>query len=131
MSSSSTSSPPQVARLDDVRFGPELLNFLTHALGFFLSLAAANLLIPVAWHCGDAWIATGCAIYAVTLVAVYAASTLSHSFQRPRLRHFFRTVDQVCIFFLIAGSYMPWGLAYFRNFWGIATLTLVWILAFL
>ncbi|HEY1783975.1 MAG TPA: hemolysin III family protein, partial [Pirellulales bacterium] len=53
----------------------------------------------------------------------------SHSFRRPRLRHFFRTVDQVCIFFLIAGTYTPWGLTYYSAGWGRAILIAMWTLA--
>ena len=72
----------------------------------------------------------GCLVYVISLVAVYAASTLSHSFRRPRLRHFFRTVDQVCIFFLIAGTYTPWGLAFYSEGWGWTLLVAMWALAF-
>ena len=59
----------------------------------------------------------GVSVYGATLVALYAASTLSHSFERPRVRHFFRTLDQVCIFLLIAGTFTPISLTYLREGW--------------
>ena len=57
------------------------------------------------------------------------AQTLSHSFRRPRLRHFLRTLDQVCIFFLIAGTYTPWGLTFYGDGWGTMLLGTMWALA--
>jgi hemolysin III len=120
---------PEVIDLGKVRPLGEGLNFLTHALGLLLSLIGAVVLMRAVSATGDRWQVGGCAIYAATLVAVYAASTLSHAFYRPSLRHFFRTLDQVCIFLLIAGSYTPWGLTYFRNSWGTALMLTIWSLA--
>jgi hemolysin III len=123
--------PPESELLDLGDFRPvgEGLNFLTHALGFLLSLAAANLMMRAVWNRPDRTIVVGCGVYAATLVAVYAASMLSHAFHRPPLRHFFRTLDQVFIFFLIAGSFTPWGLAYYRSGWGAVLLSAIWLLA--
>ena len=115
--------------LGDVRPVGEELNFLTHLLGLLLSLVAAASLLRGVWSCQDPPLIAGCAIYAAALVAVYAASTLSHAFYRPRLRHFFRTLDQVCIFFLIAGSFTPWQIMYYRSGWGTALLAAMWTLA--
>jgi hemolysin III len=117
--------------LDLGEFRPvgEGLNFLTHALGLLLSLAAAGELMRAVWDSPDRPLVVGCAAYGGSLIVVYAASTLSHAFHRPRLRHLFRTLDQVCIFFLIAGSYTPWGLAYFREPLGLALLATIWALA--
>src|SRR5262245_56378942 len=61
----------------------ELANSITHGLGLVLSLTAAAVLIPSAWR-GDMWQFVACAIYAATMIAVYAASTASHLVQRPR-----------------------------------------------
>ncbi len=47
----------------------------------------------------------------------------------PALRHFFRTVDQVCIFLLIAGTFTPLALTYFRGGWWWALFLSVWALA--
>jgi hemolysin III len=126
-----TAHTPAAELLDPGDFRPvgEGLNFLTHALGLLLSLAAAALLMRAVWGCGDRALVIGCAVYATTLVAVYGASTLSHAFHRPRLRHFFRTLDQTCIFLLIAGSYTPWGLTYYRDGWGSVLLGAIWALA--
>ncbi len=127
MNSSPTTS--EFLDLGDFRPVGEGLNFLTHALGLLLSLAAAVVLMRAVWNCGDRPLIIGCGVYAASLVAVYGASTLSHAFHRPRLRHLFRTLDQVCIFFLIAGSFTPWALTYYREGWGAVLLSALWVLA--
>ncbi|HEX4142599.1 MAG TPA: hemolysin III family protein [Pirellulales bacterium] len=108
----------------------ELLNLLTHGLGLMLSLVAFDRMVAALAHAQNRRCVAGCIVYVVSLVAVYAASTLSHSFRRPRLRHFFRTVDQVCIFFLIAGTYTPWGVTFYSEGWGWTLLIAMWALAF-
>ena len=105
------------------------LNAVTHGLGLLLSLVGFQWLMSRAVQLGDTWQITGCAIYASALVAVYAASTLSHHFQHPRLRRLFRILDQAFIFLLIAGTFTPLSLSYLRGgawwilfaaVWGIA-----------
>jgi hemolysin III len=105
------------------------VNFLTHAVGLLLSIVGAAALVAAAQRRHDAGQIVGCGVYAATLVALYAASTLSHSFERPRVRHFFRMADQACIFLLIAGTYTPIGLGYRRDVWGWTLLALVWAAA--
>jgi hemolysin III len=107
----------------------EAANFITHAFGFTLSVMGATHLLLLAYARGDEWQFLGCGIYATTLVALYAASTLSHSFQDQSLRRFFRMLDQVCIFLLIAGSYTPFGLMYLREGWLWGITAVMWGLA--
>lgn len=93
----------------------ETVNCLTHAGGCVLSLFAAALLMSTAWETGDAWRILGCAVYAAALIAVYAASTLSHAFDDPARRRFYRMLDQVSIFLLVAGTYTPFGMVHARE----------------
>ena len=108
----------------------ETANQLTHGVGFLLSLVGTGVLLLTAYGVGDSWVALGCTVYGVTLVALYAASTLSHSFHRPQLREFFRTLDQVCIFLLIAGNFTPVALVHLRHDWWPCLLIAMWGLAF-
>ena len=101
----------------------ETANFLTHGAGLILSIVAAVHLLLLAQERGDGWQIIGCSIYGTTLVALYAASTLSHSFDHLKLRQFFRMLDQICIFLLIVGSFTPFALTYLRDGW-------VWYLFF-
>jgi len=107
----------------------EAANLLTHAAGLVLSVVATAALLIVVRRQGDVWQIVGCSIYGATLVSLYAASTLSHSFQNPRLRLFFRLLDQVCIFLLIAGTYTPFALAYLREGWWWLLLASIWGMA--
>ncbi len=107
----------------------ELANSITHALGLTLSIVGTALLVHRAAYYGDTLQIVGVSVYGATLVALYAASTLSHTFKRPRLRHFFRTVDQACIFLLIAGTFTPIALTYFRGGWWWALFLAVWSMA--
>ncbi|MFV0443155.1 MAG: PAQR family membrane homeostasis protein TrhA [Planctomycetaceae bacterium] len=106
----------------------ESANQLTHGLGFLLSLVAAGVMIQAVSQQADVWQVVSCLIYVASLVALYAASTLSHSFTDPARRAFYRTLDQVCIFLLLAGSYTPFGITHLRSGpWGLI-LVVMWLL---
>lgn len=107
----------------------EILNQWTHGLGFAASLPAGWWLFRTTRETGDAWLVAGCVIYSVTLSLLYAASMLSHSLHRGLWRHRFRTLDQICIFLLMAGSYTPFGMTYLRNGWWGVLLIVMWLLA--
>lgn len=55
----------------------ERLNAWTHLIGTVLALAGTVWLL--ASSSGNVWKTTGCAIYGVTLVVLYSASTAYHS----------------------------------------------------
>jgi len=85
----------------------ERANAATHGVGFLCAVVGGAVVVSASVRHGGAWEVTGCAIYAVTLVALYAASTLSHVFHKPRLRHAMRVADQAAIYLFIAGSFAP------------------------
>lgn len=111
-----------------IRPADELANVLTHGLGLGLSVLAAGHLLaftadqPVA-------VRIGCGVYSVALILVYGSSTLSHLFYDLRWRERFRTLDQACIFLLIAGTYTPFAMVYMNhgNWWWL--LLLMWTIA--
>lgn len=107
----------------------EILNSVTHGAGLALAVTGAVALLAKAAVRGDAWRLAGCAIFAVTLVSVYAASTLSHLAQRRPWRHRFRTWDQALIYLLISGTYTPFAFTYLRdgNWWMLTAA--MWIVA--
>jgi hemolysin III len=128
--SHSEASTPPVAETEKPWYAEEWLNQITHGFGLVLSVLGAISLGVVAAQTQEVWRVRGVVIYGTTLVALYAASTLSHSFVlRPRLRHFFRMLDQVCIFFLIAGTYTPISLVYLREGWTGWIVVALWTMA--
>lgn len=115
------------ARTADLRrIQDEIANSITHGIGLALALVGAVALMALAIQDGGAREIVGCAIFAASLVAVYAASTASHVFQKPRLRRLFRILDQACIYLLIAGTFTPLALRYFRGGWWWLLLAAMW-----
>jgi hemolysin III len=107
----------------------ELANLVTHGMGLLLSIAGAIALLARSLSQGDSYRVVGCTVFAVTLIAVYAASTLSHIPCRPRLRHWFRRLDQGAIYLLIVGTCMPFALAYLRTSGWFLFFGLMWTVA--
>jgi len=109
---------------------PEAVNRWTHGLGFAASIPAAALLLVAASRSSEAWIPAAFAVYCFALVGLYACSALSHAFEdRPRHRAFFRTLDQVCIYLMIAGTFTPFAAVHLRTPFGLAQLAAMWLLA--
>jgi hemolysin III len=109
--------------------GEEIAHAVTHGLGLLLSIVGLAVLVMTASVRGDAWHVVGCAVFGVTLVLLYAASTLYHSIPHPRAKRVLRQLDHAAIFLLIAGSYTPFTLVNLRGGWGWTLLALVWGLA--
>jgi hemolysin III len=107
----------------------EFVNAVTHGIGLALSIPGAIVLIARSHSHGDVYRVVGCTVFAMTLIAVYAASTLSHTPSRPRLRHVFRRLDQASIYLLIVGTCMPFALAYLRTGWWFLFFGLMWTAA--
>jgi len=116
----------------DARYtiGEELANSLTHAVGLVLSIAGMLVLISAAIVRGGATSeVASCAIYGITLVALYTSSTLYHSAVLPERKRKLRIFDHLAIFLLIAGTYTPFVLIALRGVWGWTLFAIVWSLA--
>ena len=88
----------------------EKINIYSHALGLLLSIAALLLLLIRASQHGNAWHFVSFAIFGLSLMALYAASTAYHSATKPSLRVRLRIIDHATIYILIAGTYTPFAL---------------------
>ena len=107
----------------------ELAHSLTHGLGAGLSVAGLVLLVVKSAQQGDAWHVVSTAIFGSTLVLLYTASTLYHSFRNERLKQLLQKFDHAAIFLLIAGTYTPFVLITLRGPWGWSLFGVVWGLA--
>jgi hemolysin III len=102
----------------------ELANRVTHGVAAVLSVAGlVQLVVHAAWH-GNAWHVVSTGIFGTTLVLLYTASTLYHSFRGAEIRALMQKFDHAAIFLLIAGSYTPFLLVTLRGPWGGACLGL-------
>lgn len=104
----------------------EIFNAVTHGIGILLSVIGISVLIPYAAIYGDAWKIVASSIYGFTLIVLYSASTLYHSFQNEKLKKIFNMFDHISIYFLIAGTYTPFLLVNMRGVWGWIVFGIVW-----
>jgi len=124
------SAEPSIAAMRDpikrrLRICEEILNAASHGIGVLLALAGCVFLLLTATPSQAIWFA----VYGVTLVGLYAASTLYHSLMFTRLRNLLRKVDHMAIFLLIAGTYTPFCVITLNGWMGWAILGAVWTLA--
>jgi hemolysin III len=106
----------------------EKFNAWTHLVGAILAFVGAIWMLVVASLHGDVWKVVSMAIYGVTLVTLYSASTVYHSV-RGRAKVIMQKVDHFSIYLLIAGSYTPFCLVTLRGPWGWTLFGVVWTLA--
>jgi len=107
----------------------EKLNSISHLVGTVFSLVALGALLARSIPTGDARIILGFSVFGLTLVLLYAMSTLYHSFETPRVKRVFKVLDHISIYLLIAGTYTPFMLANLEGGSGAMILALVWTLA--
>jgi hemolysin III len=109
----------------------EIAHSAIHGLGIALSLTGLGALIVTALRTGDAGTVAASAVYGLTLVLLYLASTLYHSIPHPPAKRILRILDHSAIYLLIAGTYTPFTLISLRGPWGFTLFGLVWGLAIL
>lgn len=103
---------------------------ITHFIGMLMAIfAAIPLLIKAASEPGRIYIIS-LAIYAASLILLYAASTTYHTFNiSEKINTILKKIDHMMISVLIAGSYTPICLLVLDRRTGIPLLALVWGIA--
>ena len=107
----------------------ESINIISHAIGLILSIVALVLLVRHANLHGNAWHVVSFAIFGLSLISLYAASTFYHSAKKPNLRSRLRIVDHATIYVLIAGTYTPFTLVTLKGTIGWVIFGISWGLA--
>lgn len=107
----------------------EFANTVTHGFGLALSIAGFVALLILAGLRGHPLVIAGCVIYGLSLIILYAASTIYHGATSLNLKHKLRLVDHCCIYLLIAGSYTPFGIIILDGTRGQGLLALIWTFA--
>lgn len=111
----------------------EKLNALTHGFGALLGIAALVLLVIYDINKTD-WSLFSVIVYGISIIVLFVASTLYHLVKNKQNKHYFRIVDHISIYFLIAGTYTPvllisleqsLGWTLFWIVWGIAAFGVV------
>ncbi len=109
----------------------EFANTLTHGFGLLLSIAGFVFLVALASVHGDFWYVASSVLYGLSLIVLYAASTVYHSETSPEAKRILQIVDHCCIYVLIAGSYTPFTLIVLREGIGQNLFYFVWAFAFI
>ena len=103
---------------------------ITHFIGMLMAVFAAVPLIIKATHEPSPIYVVSIAIYAASLILLYAASTTYHTFDRSeKINTILKKIDHMMISVLIAGSYTPICLLVLGGRRGIILLAIVWSIA--
>lgn len=84
----------------------ELFNTITHGLGALLGIAGLILLL-IFRDTSKPWSLLSVIIYGLSVIILFSASTLYHAFLDEKKKHYFRILDHISIYLLIAGTYTP------------------------
>ena len=106
----------------------EKFNTYSHLAGTAFALAGATVLIKLGVSSGNIWRIVSFSIYGITLVLMFASSTIYHG-TRGKIKNFFRLLDHNAIYLLIAGTYTPFTLVTLQGSWGWPIFGVVWGLA--
>ena len=109
--------------------GEEIANSVTHGIGWLLSAAGIGLAVTLAAITGGALRIVSVAIFATTLVLLYAASTMYHALGNGRAKRVFQILDHSAIYILIAGTYTPLALVRLAGARGWTLFGVIWGLA--
>lgn len=103
---------------------------ITHFIGMLMAIFAAFPLLIKAAHEPSRIYLISLAIYAISLIFLYAASTTYHTFDlSERVNTILKKIDHMMIFVLIAGSYTPICLLVLEKKTGLVLLGIVWGIA--
>ncbi|APY09888.1 hemolysin III family protein [Seonamhaeicola sp. S2-3] len=111
----------------------EKLNATTHAFGALFGVVALVLLILFDTHKTNFSLGS-VIVYGISIIVLFTASTLYHSVKNEKLKHYYRIVDHISIYLLIAGTYTPvllitlndsLGWMLFYIVWGIAAFGII------
>lgn len=84
----------------------EQLNTWTHGLGVVLGVVALILLI-IKTDTTKNWNLFSVVVYGLSIIILFLASTFYHAVTGEKRKHYFRIVDHISIYLLIAGTYTP------------------------
>ncbi len=112
--------------ITDLQRHEQLMSAITHGLGVVATIIGAPFLIAHTVKLGDATITLGMIIFLICLLMVYLSSTIYHYYFYTPHQNLLRTIDHICIYFLIAGTNTPFIFLYHQGNMGFALMSLFW-----
>ncbi len=107
----------------------EVLSSVVHGVGVVLGIVGLVVLVVFSSMYKDAWAITGTAIFGVSIIVMYLASTLYHAITNEHIKPFLKKMDHIAIYYLIAGSYTPFLLVAMRSPTAWVIFGIIWTLA--
>jgi hemolysin III len=107
----------------------EVVNGLIHGIGILFGVSGLPVLTAIGTANGNTPGIIGAGIYGLCFLMLFTASTIFHIAREPAIRHLFKKLDHISIYFLIAGTYTPFLLVFMNNSFGISLLVILWTLA--
>lgn len=109
----------------------EIAHSVVHGLGTIIAVIAMVILVTISAMKSDWWAVVSTAIFGITMIMMYSASTVYHAVPDPDAKKWLKKLDHITIYYLIAGTYTPFLLVTLRGTMGWIMLGIVWGLAFL
>ncbi len=107
----------------------EFMNIVIHGIGIGLGIAAVTLLAVFAGIKGDPWAIVSTVIFGSSAIFMYFASTFCHWRTGKKGERCFEMMDNIAIYFLIAGTYTPFLLVNLRGPVGWTVFGILWAVA--
>ncbi len=106
----------------------EPFNAISHYISAFAATVGTIFLFSRTY--GNFRLTGAVIIYGLSLVALFLASAIYHTANRsPKTMLILRKLDHSAIYFLIAGSYTPICVYFFRGFWQWGMMAIIWSMA--
>lgn len=111
-------------------FIEERYNYVTHAIGFVLAIVAFVLLLfttRIDTYTG----VFSLSLYGLSLCVLYFISSKYHYLTNQKKKRYYRKLDHISIYMLIAGTYTPVSLIFLSESKGMLLFYIVWSIALL
>lgn len=104
----------------------EIANTISHVIGFVVAFVAILFLVIEGLERLTMWGNVGVWAYGISLLMMFASSSLYHGVTNARLKLAFKKLDHISIYFLISGSYSILILNRLMNEKGVMFLVALW-----
>lgn len=107
----------------------ERIHVLTHAAGVVMGIVGLSWMLYTSLSLDDSWRIAASTVYGISLILLFAASTVYHYFYESPHRSILKLIDHCAIYLLIAGTYTPFLLVSMRSSTGWWLFAAIWVLA--
>jgi hemolysin III len=107
----------------------EIANSVIHGLGVLFAVGALTALMVLTAYFGTTAHLVSYLIYGISMILLFAASTLYHALPGERAKRFFKVCDHSAIYLLIAGTYTPFLVLNLKGPYAWLAVMVIWAIA--